>query len=303
MEENIMKPLWGLFIFLLMFSTELSFAQNLSTTPEDITIDRNGVLLKGKFHAAEGTGFFPTVLLLQGFPGNETDVLGLGKLLSQSGINTLIFNYSGTFQSQGKSNFNNSQLDIKAAYEFLYNPENIKKFRVDTAFIFLGGWSYGGGMAMTYAIKHPEIKSVFTIAGVDWGEYYEEYLRNPEVKKMIDATMSKLASSSEQIRLEKEAMPDEITKGGIINLDSAYFLRKSAPQLAKKDLLIVGGWDDPQATVDQFILPLYRALKKEKAQNVQITAFQDNHYFAKSRAELAMAILKWIKTAPERKKL
>ena len=297
-----MKPLLGLFTFLLMFSTELSFAQNLSTTPVDITIDRNGVLLKGKFHAAEGTEFFPTVLLLQGFPGNETDVMGLGKLLSQSGINTLTFNYSGTFQSQGKSNFNNTQMDIKAAYEFLYNPENIKKFRIDTAFIFLGGWSYGGGMAVTYAIKHPEIKSVFTLAGVDWGEYYEEYLRNPEFKKMIDATMSKLASSTEQIRLEIEAMPDEITKGGIIKLDSAYFLRKSAPKLVKKDILIVGGWDDPQATVDQFILPLYRALKKEKAQNVQITAFQDNHFFSKSRAELAMVIIKWIKTAPERKK-
>jgi dipeptidyl aminopeptidase/acylaminoacyl peptidase len=302
MEENIMKPLLGLFTFLLTFSAELSFAQNLSTTSEDITIDRNGVLLKGKFHAAEGTGLFPTVLLLQGFPGNETDVMGLGKLLSQSGINTLTFNYSGTFQSQGKSNLNNSQMDIKAAYEFLYNPENIKKFRIDTAFIFLGGWSYGGGMAVTYAIKHPEIKSVFTIAGVDWGEYYEEYLRNPEFKKMTDANMSKLASSSEQIRLEKEAMPDEITKGGIIKLDSAFFLRRSAPWLAKKDILIVGGWDDPQATVDQYILPLYRALKKEKAQNVQITAFQDNHFFSKSRAELAMVIIKWIKTAPERKK-
>jgi dipeptidyl aminopeptidase/acylaminoacyl peptidase len=193
-------------------------------------------------------------------------------------------------------------MDIKAAFDFLFNPENIKRFRIDTAFIIMGGWSYGGGMAMTYAIKHPEIKSVFTIAGVDWGEYYEEYLRNPEFKKLTDDNMARLANSSGQIRLDKEAMPDEITKGGIIKLDSAYFLRKSAPRLADKDILIVGGWDDPQATVDQYILPLYRAIKKEKAQNVQIIAFQDNHFFGKSRPELAAAIVKWIKSTPERKK-
>jgi dipeptidyl aminopeptidase/acylaminoacyl peptidase len=296
-----MKPLAGFFTVLLMFSTFLSFAQSQTPTPADITIDRNGVLLKGKFHTAEGTGFLPTVLLLQGFPGNETDVIGIGKLLSQSGINALTFNYSGTFQSQGKTRFDFTMMDIKAAYGFLHNPEHIKRFMIDTSFIILGGWSYGGGMAMTYAIEHPEIKSVFTIAGVDWGEYYEEYIRNPEFKKTTDDNMAKLAALSGQVRFETGAMPDEITKDGIIRLDSAYFLKKSAPRLAHKDILIVCGWDDPQATIDQYILPLYRALKKEKAENVQITALQDGHFFSKTREELAQIIIKWVMKVPERK--
>jgi dipeptidyl aminopeptidase/acylaminoacyl peptidase len=297
-----MKQISRFLIVLLMFSTVLSFAQSQTTTPADISIDRNGVLLKGKFHIAKGTGFFPTVLLLQGFPGNETDVIGIGKILSESGINALTFNYSGTFQSQGKSNFDNSQMDIKAAFDFLHNPANIKKFNIDTAYIILGGWSYGGGMAMTYAIKHPEIKSVFTIAGVDWGEYYEEYIRNPAFKKTIDGNLEKMAGQTEIIRLAPGALPKEIAEAGIIRLDSAYFLKKSAPQLAHKDILIVCGWDDPQATVDQFILPLYRSLKKEKAENVQITALQDGHNFSKTRDELAQTIIKWVKMVPERKK-
>jgi dienelactone hydrolase len=301
MEENQMKKLLGFLPVMLMFSTFLSFAQNQATTPADITIDRNGVLLKGKFHVAEGTGLFPTVLLLQGFPGNETDVIGLGKMLAESGINTLTFNYSGTFKSQGNTSLDNSLLDTKAAFDFLKNGENIKKFKIDTASIILGGWSYGGGMAMTYVIRHPEIRTVFTIAGVDWGEYYEEYLRNPEFRKATDGSMAKMAAMTEQIRFEKGAMPDEITKDGIIRLDSAYFLRKSARQLAPKDILIICAWDDPMATVE-FILPIYRALKKEKAQKVQITAFQDGHSFGRTRAELAQAILKWIKSVPERKK-
>jgi predicted esterase len=302
MEEKKMRKILRFLMVLLMFSTFLSFGQSQTASPYDITIDRMGVLLKGKFHVAKGVGFLPTVLLLQGSPGNETDVLGIGKMLSESGINTLTFNYSGTFKSQGKTSFDNTVLDIKAGLDFLHNPENIIKYKIDTSFIILGGYSYGGGMAMTYSIKHPEITMVFSIAGVDWGEYYEEYMRNPEFKKMTDANMGKLSTLVEQVRFEKGAMPDEVTKDGIIRLDSTYFLRNRAPQLAPKDILIICGWDDPMASVDQYILPVYRALKKEKAQNVQINAFQDGHSFSKSRAELAMVIIKWIKTVPERKK-
>jgi dipeptidyl aminopeptidase/acylaminoacyl peptidase len=302
MEENTMKSQLTLLRIFLFFIISPVVAQSQLTSPEDITLDRSGVILKGKFYSTEGAGVFPTVLLLQGSPGNETDVIGIGKILSQSGINALTFNYSGTFKSEGMTSFENSEKDIMAAYKFLHNTENIAKFKIDTTFIIIGGWSYGGGMAMTYSIKHPEITSVFTIAGVDWGEYYEEYIRNPEFKKTTDANMAKLVSLTEQIRFDKGTMPEDITKDGIIRLDSAYFLRKSTRILADKDILIICGWDDPLATVDQYILPLYRALKKDNAQNVSIVAFQDNHVFRNSRPDVAQTIIKWIKTAPERKK-
>ncbi len=289
-----------IFLFFLIFPV---IAQSQAPSPADITLDRNGVLLRGKFYISEGTGVFPTVILLQGSPGNETDVMGIGKFLSQSGINAFTFNYSGTFKSEGKTSLGNSELDIMAAYKFLHNAENIIKFKIDTAFIILGGWSYGGGMAMTYSIKHPEITTVFTIAGVDWGEYYEEYIRNPGFKKTTDANMAKLATLTEQIRFDTGTMPDEITKDGIIRLDSAYFLRKSTRKLAEKDILIICGWDDPLATVDQYILPLYRALKKDNAQNVSIAAFQDNHFFKNSRPNVAQTIINWIKTASARKNI
>jgi dipeptidyl aminopeptidase/acylaminoacyl peptidase len=302
MEGNIMKSVYGFLMALLTFWPFLSVAQSETNTPTDITINRNGVLLKGKFHSAEGVGLLPTVLLLQGFPGNETDVLGIGKVLSQSGINMITFNYSGTFKSQGESSMGNSIKDIIAAYDFLRNPENINKFQIDTSYIILGGYSYGGGMAMTYAIKHPDIKSVFTIAGVDWGEYYEEYIRNPEFKKTVDTNLEKMAGQAEIVRLASGALPKEIAEAGIDKLDPAYFLRKSAISLIDNDILIICGWDDPQATVDRYILPFYRTLKKEKAEKVEIIAFQDGHSFSKSRQELATAIKKWVLSVPERRK-
>jgi pimeloyl-ACP methyl ester carboxylesterase len=302
MEGSKMKSLSGSFTIFLFFFIFLIVIQSYATTPADIIIDRSGVLLKGKFYVSEGTGAFPTVILLQGFPGNEADVIGIGNILSQSGINALTFNYSGTFKSEGKTSLANSEMDIMAAYKFLNHPENIAKYKIDTSLIVLGGWSYGGGMAMTYSIKHPGIKTVFTIAGIDWGEYYEEYIRNPEFKKVTDANMAKMAAMTDQIRFDAGALPDEITKDGIIRLDSAFFLRKNTRILAQKDILIICGWDDPLSTIDQYILPFYRTLKKGNAKNVSIMAFQDNHSFRNSRQEVAQAIIKWIKTAPERKK-
>ena len=89
---------------------------------------------------------------------------------------------------------------------------------------------------------------------------------------------------------------------GIDKLDPTLDLRKSASLLAQRDILLIGGWDDDGPTIDHHILPLYRALKSEKAENVRIVAFQDDHGFGNSRAELAQTIIEWLKTASERKK-
>lgn len=39
----------------------------------------------------------------------------------------------------------------------------IRKFQIDTGKLVLGGWSYGGGMALAYAASHPEIQRFFRL--------------------------------------------------------------------------------------------------------------------------------------------
>ena len=187
-----MKP-YSIFLkSVLFFLIVFTFCHSQESTPIDITIDRDGILLQGKFYISEGTGKFPTVILLHGFPGGEGDVLGIGKKLSAIGINVLSFNYSGTHKSEGEFNFDNSQKDIEAVYEFIHLPENVTKYKIDTTRIILGGYSYGGGMAMTYAANHPKIKEVFSIAGNDQGAFMKEYNRNPEMQKDIDNMFDEL---------------------------------------------------------------------------------------------------------------
>lgn len=68
-----------------------------------------------------------------------------------------------------------------------------------------------------------------------------------------------------------------------------------APLLKEKAILIISGWDDQQVKIENNILPFYRALKKENAQNIKMFSFQDNHSFKNSRTEIAQIIVDWIK--------
>jgi predicted alpha/beta hydrolase len=115
---------------ILIFLTFVMMTTSARTnTISDISFSRDGIILQGRFFKAEGAGPFATVLILPGFPGNQTDVLGLGKMISEAGINVLTFNYCGTHRSQGEFSFENSQKDIDAAYSFLAQKENIKSLK------------------------------------------------------------------------------------------------------------------------------------------------------------------------------
>jgi pimeloyl-ACP methyl ester carboxylesterase len=279
---------------LVIFSAIISVAQSQVPTPVEVTINRDGINLKGKFHISEGTGDFPTVILLQGFPGNERDVLGIGKRLSEVGINALTFNYSGTYRSEGEYNMVNTQKDIEAVFEFLYQQEVIQQYKIDTNSIYLGGYSYGGGMALTYAANHPEIKSVFTVGGNDHGAFFKEYNRNPEMREMIDQMFDELKIQPETVRFGPGGTPKEIAEMRIIETNPTFDLINCVPLLAPKNILLIGGWDDLNASIENIVIPLYRALINENAKNVEITAVKDSHSFKNAREELAQIIIDWL---------
>lgn len=297
-----MRSLYRLLKVAILLLLMQAFTQILASSPIDIAITRDNLLLKGKFYMSEGTGTFPTVILLQGFPGNEEDVLGIGNKLAQVGINALTFNYCGTYKSQGEFNFDNSQKDIESAFDFIHQSENIKKYKIDTTHIILGGYSFGGGMALTYAANHPEIKEIFSIAGNDHGAAVREYESNPERRKLLDEIFDELKFRPEVVRFGPRGTPREMAEMKIIESNPTYDLQYCAPFLAPKRILLIAGWDDYNVSVENRILPLYRALKNENAQNVKITAVQDDHSFKNSRTELAHIIIDWLISIDKEKK-
>ncbi len=286
-------PNLTLCLLLMLFPLHAFTQATQPAEPTGIQIDRNGILLDGKFYQAQGSELKPTLILLQGSPGNQYDVLGIGKAISAQGINAITFNYSGTHKSQGFLSFPNCLDDIGAVYRFLKSKDNIEKFGIDTSRIFLSGYSFGGGMAMTYAIKHREIASVISIAGLDWGEYFEDYLKDPVMKAGLDASIKKAVDAGIN-RFEQGKTPGEMGEDLTKNLDPAFYTKRNAPLLAEKNILIICGWDDPGVTLERYVLPLYRELKKNPAQKITVVSYQDDHSFGKSRAEIVQAIIKWI---------
>ena len=81
----------------------------------------------------------------------------------------------------------------------------------------------------------------------------------------------------------------------IIELNPTYDLRYCAPLLAKKNILLIGGWEDVNVTIDDQLLPLYRAIKNEKNENVEFIVYHTNHSFSNVRDKLAEDIIKWLK--------
>lgn len=280
-------------LILLFF---LVCTQNLftQTSRDNISIERDGILLQGRFYSAGGEVYQSTVLLLPGFPGGESDVLGIGEKLAEAGFNTLTFNYAGTYKSQGLASFENQQKDIEAAFDFIRNSVNIDKYKIDTSRIYLGGWCHGGGMALAYSSRHPEVNSVFSVAGNDFGEFLRLYKSNTEMKNIIDKMFDNLISKPEVARFEKGAIPFEMAEAGIEKMDTIFDIKKNAQVLANKNILLIGAWDDTQTTIDHFLLPLYRELQKQNSERVKIVAFQDDHYFSKTRGDVAKTIIEWL---------
>ena len=176
----------------------------------NIQFESDSHIVQGKFYPApDNNRAVPTILLLAGFPGNEEDVLGLGNALSQHGLNVATFNYRGTYQSEGDYSLKNTQLDIRAAIAFLKNPQVCEQYHIDSGKLILGGWSYGGGMGLTFAANHPEMKHIFSIAGTDHGEFAREYQRNEMFANMVDSIFEgvKVSPGTSQV-CRKDSYPE-----------------------------------------------------------------------------------------------
>ena len=251
-----------------------------------------GYKIRGEFYLADVGSTTHTALLLPGFPGAVGDVLDLGQRMSKSGINTMTFNYRGTHGSEGTFSLKNTLEDIQAAYAYLHQDWVIREFQGNTNEIVLGGYSYGGGMALVYTADHPEIKRVFSISGTDHGEFAREYERNSILVEAIRASYDELKFPTGPVNFEWRDAVEEITQN-----PGPYDLKCVVNALANRDILLIGGWDDMNVMIEQHVLPLYRALVDVKARKVQIAAFQDNHAFERSREELATTVISWFKSS------
>jgi uncharacterized protein len=285
--------------FLLLLLLIQVFTISGQVKPDKVDLYSHGSLLHAFFYQNAEPGVSPVVILLHGWPGNADNPLGLAPKICAGGIHVLVFNYRGTWGSEGYTSLKSSAEDIPEAIRFLKQKSVAGKYRIDTASIFIAGYSYGGGAMMTAAIHYPEVKNLISIAGADMSVFIRMLRDDQQFRSGFEERTKKQNSEGGFSRIDGDI--GTFTNEMISNVD--YFDPvKNADLLKDRKILFIVGWDDLTGKMEDNALPLYRNLKKLNAPDVSITAFADNHSFVKSGDEVARAIVEWVskRAAPSR---
>ncbi|MDP2059283.1 MAG: alpha/beta hydrolase [Flavobacteriaceae bacterium] len=282
-------------VILLLMLTGSSLQLVSQVNPVSIDLRNNGVKLDAKFYAADKGFSAPTVILLHGFPGNANSPFGLAERLNKNGMNILVFNYEGSFNSEGIFSWENCMSDAGVALSFLKQKSNIQQFAIDTSKIIVCGCSLGAALALSAAIHNPEIKKIIAVAGGnDLSIYLQKMERDPAFRVALEKRIAGAAIANVPIRSDSGYIHNYF---GRIMSDYEYFdLIKNVEKLKNKEIFFITGWLDTTVPMEEFIIPTYRHLKNMNPEFVSIKAFETDHNFTNKRDELANSITEWIKS-------
>jgi hypothetical protein len=111
---------------------------------------------------------------------------------------------------------------------------------------------------MAYAAADPGVHRVISIAGNDIGWLIRKMQSDPQYS---EAMLLSTRAPDGPVRFDVEAGLRELAEHQDI-----FGLRENSSHLADRAILLVGGWDDLQVTVEDVLLPLYRWLVHHMAQ-------------------------------------
>jgi len=278
-----------LLTFIFLFSNSILLLAQVG--PFSIDLRNNGNKLDAKFYSANIVVSQPTLILLHGFPGNADSPYGLAERLSKSGINILVFNYEGSFNSEGTFSWENCMMDIGAAISFIRQEKNIHQFSIDTSKIIVCGCSQGAALALSAAVHNTEIRNIIAVAGGnDLSIYLQKMNRDPVFRSAFEKRVA--TSGRPNIKGDSAYIHDYFSQ---IMPNYEYFdLIKNAEKLKNKEILFITGWFDTTVPMEEFIIPAYRNLKTLYPKSVSIKALETDHYFTNARDELANSIIEWV---------
>lgn len=251
-----------------------------------IVIERGGPRLLGQVFVAPGSGPHPTVILLHGFPGHETNH-DLARVLQRGGWNAVVVHYRGSWGSGGGYSFAGALEDADRTVAFVREAGNAARLRVDPDRIALAGHSFGGFVALSLAADDPTIRGAASIAGFDMGGHAramarDEGLRAATVTAFEEAMPPLRGATAEGLVEEMAAHAREWSLTGLV------------PRLSDRPVLLVAGGRDAVAPPVDHHRPLvnrFRAVGDAPTTDVTLRA---DHDFSSARVALARHLLAWL---------
>jgi uncharacterized protein len=279
-----------LFLLILASNSLLVLSQ---TNPVSIDLRNNGIKLDAKFYLAEKVSSSPTLILLHGFPGNANSPYGLADKIIRNGINVLVFNYEGSFKSEGVFSWENCMADAGAAVSFLKQKASLSKFQVDTSRIYVCGCSLGAAFVLSSAIYNTDIKNIIAVVGGnDLSIYLQKIKKDPIFRAAFEKRICSATAPNGPIKGDSAYTHNYLDR--IISNPEYFDVIKNAEKFRNKKILFITGWLDITVPMEEFIIPAYRHLKNMYPESVSIEAFETDHTFTNKREELATAISEWI---------
>lgn len=227
-----------------------------------------------------------TMLLVPGWSGGPTDVLGVGEALAAAGMDAVVLSPRGWHQSTGQAGFQTVIEDIRSAVNWIRTTD---QFEFNTSHVFLGGHSWGGGMSLIYASTDNSLAGVVSMAGTDHGPLVDRYMEDPEYARRLDGVLESTSLPAGPIRFDVATVLQEM-----LGDRAAISVVEHAPALAGHSILILGGWEDATTTIDDNLLPYYRALKNNGAADVTFIVYHTDHSFSNVRSQLYTDLLAWV---------
>jgi esterase/lipase len=276
-----------LLLLIILISNSLLLVSQV--TPISIDLRNNGVKIDAKFIPTNKTIRTPSVILLHGFPGNQSSPLGLAERLNNAGFNILVFNYQGSYLSEGNFSFDNCIDNVSTALNFLLDPKIQTKYNIDTSKIVVCGYSFGGTIAIESAMYNNKIKNIITIANDDHSISIKKATTDLEFRENYQQYIGKSFEPSGPFRGDLKAQMEL----NIQNVDR-YDLVKNADKLRTKKVLFIVGWQDRTSLIEVNTLPLYRKLQQLNAGNISIKGFESDHRFGNVIDDITNTIIDWI---------
>jgi pimeloyl-ACP methyl ester carboxylesterase len=281
-----------LLLLIVIYPCSNSYSQQESQSEYIlITFESEGSMIYGRFYAAAANLPAATVILLHGFPGGEGDLFGLGERLKKEGINALVFNFRGSWKSEGIFLPENSLRDVITSIDFLKSPDISTKYNIDTTRIILIGYSTGSSMALLGSLTYPLVEKIISIGTTDFSVLASMIENNEDFRKIHQATLDKIMSDSSVVR----SIGGKATHEYLIAYKDDLSLVKHSKEFVNKQILLLGGWRDNLTAIEDHTIPFYRALQKNTAQNIKIQIYDTDHYFTDFQEQLFQDVLDWIR--------
>lgn len=264
-----------------------AFAPAYPALSSEVVFESGGSRMFGLIYEAPGPGPHPTVIVLHGFPGNERN-LDLAQAIRCAGWNAVFFHYRGAWGSEGSFGVVHVLEDVAAVVAALQQPAFAAQHRIDPLRLALVGHSMGGFAALVSAAELPAVDCAASLAGANLG-LWAEAVRTPAgeagMARALDGWSGPIRGTS------GAALVSEVR----VN-EARFELRRHAPQLAAKPLLLVAGTRYDVTPPALHHEPLAAAIAAQPDAKLQTTLLDADHAFADRRVALTRRVLDWLRT-------